>query len=138
MPACKHYRLTPAGMDTANKVGNLRKGFAGDGCSSNFNFQHSSLWLGLRNYVCDYKVNRFSNYLFKARCKTSSCSGNCNQENNSHNRCQSHGILVTVLEMRGNCGEWVWGQELLPIACTSTSNVMMNAKTHQIVCHVHT
>ena len=54
------------------------------------------------------------------------CSGNCNQENNSNNWCLSHGIHVTVLQMIGNCGEWVWGQQLLPIACTCTRDVIMN------------
>ena len=42
------------------------------------------------DYYCDYKANRFPNYLFKARCRTANCNGKCNQENSSHNRCQSH------------------------------------------------
>ena len=79
------------------------------------------------DYVCDYKADRFPNYLFKARCKSSRCSGNCSGEDNRHNMCQSHGIHVTVLQMSGNCGEWVWGQELQPIACTCTNDVLMNA-----------
>ena len=116
-------RFTPAGMDTANRVICAR-------VLQELNAEATSIcntalcgW----DYVCDYKADRFPNYLFKARCRTSSCSGNCNQELNSHNRCQSHGIHVTVLEMKENCEEWVWGQELLPIACTYTSDVTMNA-----------
>ena len=116
-------RFTPAGMDTANRVICARVLQELDAEATSISNTALCGW----DYVCDYKADRFPNYLFKARCKTSSCSGNCNQEISTHNRCQSHGIHVTVLQMIGNCGEWVWGQELLPIACTCTSNVMMNA-----------
>ena len=117
-------RFTPAGMDTANRVICARVLQELDPVATSISNTTHCGW----DYVCDYKADRFPNYLFKARCKTSSCSGNCNQEISTHNRCQSHGIHVTVLQMIGNCGEWVWGQELLPIACTCTSNVvMMNA-----------
>ena len=73
------------------------------------------------NYACDYKADRFPNYLFKARCLSPRCKINCDQGKHSRNRCQSHAIHVTVLEMRGDCEEWHWGQELLPIACTCTT-----------------
>ena len=116
-------RFTPAGMDTANKVVCARVLQQLDAEANSISNTALCGW----DYVCDYKANRFPNYLFKARCRTSRCSGNCNQESNNHNRCQSHGIHVTVLEMGGNCGEWVWGQELLPIACTCMNDVMMNA-----------
>ena len=116
-------RFTPAGMDTANRAICARVLQELDAEATSISNTALCGW----DYVCDYKADRFPNYLFKARCKTSSCSGNCNQEISTHNRCQSHGIHVTVLQMRENCGEWVWGQELLPIACTCTSDVMMNA-----------
>ena len=116
-------RFTPAGMDTANRVICARVLQELDAEATSISNTALCGW----DYVCDYKADRFPNYLFKARCRTSSCSGNCNQENITHNRCLSHGIHVTVLQMIGNCGEWVWGQELLPIACTCTSDVMMNA-----------
>ena len=116
-------RFTPAGMDTANKVVCARVLQQLDAEANTISNTALCGW----DYVCDYKADRFPNYLFKARCRTSRCSGNCNQESNNHNMCQSHGIHVTVLEMGGNCEEWVWGQELLPIACTCTNDVMMNA-----------
>ena len=116
-------RFTPAGMDLANKVVCARILQELDAEANAISNTALCGW----NYYCDYNANRFPNYLFKARCRTLNCNGNCNQENSGHNRCQSHGIHVTVLEMGENCGEWVWGQELLPIACTCTSDVMMNA-----------
>ena len=116
-------RFTPAGMDLANKVVCARILQELDAEANSISNTALCGW----DYYCDYKANRFPNYLFKARCRSPNCNGNCNQENSSHNRCQSHGIHVTVLEMGENCGEWVWGQELLPIACTCTSDVMMNA-----------
>ena len=115
-------RFTPAGMATVNRIVCAR---VLQELDAEANLISSTALCGW-DYVCDYKADRFPNYLFKARCRTSTCNANCNQENNSHSRCQSHGIHVTVLQMR-NCGEWVWGQELLPIACTCTSNAMMNA-----------
>ena len=114
-------RFTPAGMDTANRVVCARVLQELDAEANSISNTALCGW----DYVCDYKADRFPNYLFKARCITPTCNGNCNQENNSHNRCQSHGVHATVLQMR-NCGEWVWGQELLPIACTCTSGAMMN------------
>ena len=114
-------RFTPAGMDTANRVVCARVLQELDAEANSISNTALCGW----DYVCDYKADRFPNYLFKARCRTSTCNGNCNQENNSHNRCQSHGVHATVLQMR-SCGEWVWGQELVPIACTCTSGAMMN------------
>ena len=116
-------RFTPAGMDLANKVVCARTLQELDAEANSISNTALCGW----DYYCDYKANRFPNYLFKARCRSPNCNGNCNQENSSHNRCQSHGIHVTVLEIGENCREWVWGQELLPIACTCTSDVMMNA-----------
>ena len=108
-----HTRLTPAGMETANKVVCAQILHELDAEANVISNTAVCPW----DYICDYKADRFPNYLFKARCKTSMCSGNCSPEDRRHNMCQSHGIHVTVLQMR-NCGEWVWGQELLPIACT--------------------
>ena len=72
------------------------------------------------DYICDYRADQFPNCLFKARCKTATCNCNCHPHNNRHNLCQSHGIHVTVLEMRDNCEERFWGQELLSLACICT------------------
>ena len=108
-------RFTPAGMDTANKVVCAKLLQEMDAEASLFSSTALCAW----DYICDYKADRFPNYLFKARCKTARCNGDCNKD--KHNMCQSHGIHVTVLQMRGNCEEWVWGQELLPIACTCTT-----------------
>ena len=118
-------RFTPAGMDTANKAVCARVLQELDAVAISISNTALCGW----DYVCDYKADRFPNYLFKARCTTPRCNGNCNHENITHNRCLSHGIHVTVLDMRGNCGEWVWGQEFLQITCTCTlsSDVMMNA-----------
>ena len=117
-----HTRLTPAGMETANKVVCAQILYELDAEARVISNTAVCPW----DYICDYKADRYPNYLFKARCKTSMCSGNCSPEDKRHNMCQSHGIHVTVLLMR-NCGEWVWGQELLPIACTCTNDVMMSA-----------
>ena len=117
-----HTQLTPAGMETANKVVCAQILHELDAEASVISNTAVCPW----DYICDYKADRFPNYLFKARCKTSMCSGNCSPEDKRHNMCQSHGIHVTVLQMR-NCGEWVWDQELLPIACTCTNDIMMNA-----------
>ena len=115
-------RFTPAGMETTNKVVCAQILQELDAAASVISNTAVCPW----DYICDYRADRFPHYLFKARCKTSICSGNCSPENNRHNMCQSHGFHVTVLQMR-NCGEWVWGQELLPIACTCTNDVMMSA-----------
>ena len=115
-------RFTPAGMETTNKVICAQILQELDAAASVISNTAVCPW----DYICDYKADRFPHYLFKARCKTSICSGNCSPEDNRHNMCQSHGFHVTVLQMR-NCGEWVWGQELLPIACTCTNDVMMSA-----------
>ena len=118
-------RFTPAGMDTANKI--ICAKILQEMDTEARLFSNTALcgW----DYICDYKADRFPNYLFKARCKTLKCNGNCSRLYNKHNMCQSHGIHVTVLQMRGNCGEWVWGQELLPLACTCTNDVMMKAES---------
>ena len=115
-------RFTPAGMETTNKVICAQILQQLDVAASVISNTAVCPW----DYICDYKADRFPHYLFKARCKTSICSGNCSPEDNRHNMCQSHGFHITVLQMR-NCGEWVWGQELLPIACTCTNDVMMSA-----------
>ena len=116
-------RFTPAGMETTNKVVCAQILQELEATASVISNTAVCPW----DYICDYKAGRYPHYLFKARCKTSVCSGNCSPEDKRHNTCQSHGIHVTVLQMR-NCGEWVWGEELLPIACTCTNDVMMNAK----------
>ena len=116
-----HSRFTPAGMETANKVVCAQILHELDAEARAISNTAVCAW----DYICDYKADRFPNYLFKARRKTSMCSGNCSPEDKRHNMCQSHGIHVTVLQMRGNCEEWVWGQEFLPIACTCTRDVMM-------------
>ena len=115
-------RLTPAGMETANKAICAKILQELDAEASVISNTALCPW----DYICDYKAYRFPNYLFKARCKSSKCSGNCSgQENNRHNMCRSHGIHVTVLQMTRSCEEWVWGQELVPIACTCTDDIMM-------------
>ena len=114
-------RFTPAGMESANKVVCAKILQEMDAVTSSISSTALCGW----DYICDYKPGRFPNYLFKARCKTAKCSSNCSQESNSHNMCQSHGIRITVLEIRGNCEAWVWGQELLPLACTCINNLMM-------------
>ena len=107
-------RFTPAGMETANKIVCAKILQELDDVANEISDTALCGW----DYICDYKAGRMPNYLFKARCRTSRCSNNCSQENNIHNMCQAHGIQVNILQMRGNCGDWVWGQELLPIACT--------------------
>ena len=120
-----HSRFAPAGMELANKVICAKILQEIDEVSSMISKTALCAW----DYACDYRADRFPNYLFKARCKTAICNGNCSPHNNRHNLCQSHGIHVTVLEMRDNCEEWVWGQELLPLACTCTNDVMMKAES---------
>ena len=113
-------RFIPVGMDTANKVvcaQILQELDAKTSAIFNTVLCH---W----DYICDYKVDRYPYYLFKARCKTSMCSGNYNPKFNRHNMCQSHGIFKTILQMR-NCEEWVWDEELLPTACRCASDVTM-------------
>ena len=107
-------RFAPAGMETANKVICAKILQEMDEVASVISNTAVCPWI----YYCDYKADRFPNYLFKARCRTASCSGDCSQEDNIHNTCQAHGIHVTVLQMSGNCGEWALSQEILPIACT--------------------
>ena len=116
-------RFTPAGMETTNKVVCAQILQELDAEASVISNTAVCPW----EYICDYRADRYPHYLLKARCKTSICSGNCSPEDNRHNMCQSHGIHVTVLQIRENCGEWVWGQELLPIACTCTNVIMMSA-----------
>ena len=105
-------RFTPAGMDLANKVVCARMLKEMDAVADLISKTALCGW----DYF-DYKADRFLNYLFKARCTSANCKSNCGPHI-KHNMCQSHGIHVTVLEMRGSCKEWVWGQELLPLACT--------------------
>ena len=107
-------RFASSGMEIANKVVCAKILKEMDEVASVISNTAACPWI----YYCDYKADRFPNYLFKARCRTASCSGDCSQENNIHNTCQAHGIHVTVLRMSGNCEEWAPSQEILPIACT--------------------
>ena len=113
-------KFIPAGMDKANKVVCAKILNEMDKVASSISKTALCGW----DYTCDYKKERYPNYLFKARCVSPKCNENCNQGTNNHNMCQSHGIHVTVLEMRGNCEAWVWGQELLPLACTCLNSLM--------------
>jgi len=76
-------------------------------------------------YICDYKANRFPHYLFHARCTTNKCKGSCNGKHSHSNFCQAHGMHVAVLEKRSDCDDWVWGQEMVKIACTCTNMLLM-------------
>ena len=107
-------RFAPSGMQTANKVICAKILQEMDEVASVISNTAACPWI----YNCDYKADRFPNYLFKARCRTSRCSGDCSQENNIYSGCQSHGIYVTVLQMSGNCGEWLPSQFHLSVACT--------------------
>ena len=123
-----HSRFHPAGMELANKVVCAKILQEIDTEVNLISKTALCAW----DYTCDYRADRFPNYLFKARCKTAKCSSSgcsraSNKLYNKHNMCQSHGIHVTVLQMRDNCEAWVWGQELLPIACTCTNDFMMKA-----------
>ena len=120
-----HSRFAPAGMELANKVICAKILQEIDTEVSLISKTALCAW----DYACNYRADRFPNYLFKARCKTATCNSNCDPNSNRHNMCQSHGIHVTILEMRDNCEEWVWGQELLPLACTCTNDVMMKAES---------
>ena len=114
-----HSRFSPAGMEAANKIvcAKVLQGIDVEvGLSA-------STALCDWDYVCDYRADRFPNYLFKARCKTLRCKGSCSQYNNKHNVCQSSGIHVAILEMRSNCEDWVWGQELIPLTCHCHANM---------------
>ena len=119
-----HSRFTPAGMELASKVICAKLLQEIDKVSDLISKTALCGW----DYACNYEADRFPNYLFKARCKTETCNGNCGPHNR-HNRCKAHGIHVTVLKMRDNCEEWVWGEELLPLACTCTNDVMMKAES---------
>ena len=112
-----HTRLTPAGMETANKVVCAQILHELDAEASVISNTAVCPW----DYICDYKADRYPNYLFKARCKTSMCSGNCSPEDKRHNVCQIHGIQVPILKM-SSCREWGLDEELLPIACTCSNN----------------
>lgn len=115
-------RYIPAGMDLANKVVCAILLQEMDAVASLFSNTAVCPW----DYTCDYKADRYPHYLFKARCKSPKCNIKCNQD--KHSMCQSHGIHVTVLEKRG-CREWVWGQEILPLACTCTNESVMKAES---------
>ena len=121
-----HSRFTPAGiyMELASKVICAKLLQEIDKVSDLISKTALCAW----DYTCNYRADRFPNYLFKARCKTATCNGDCGPHNR-HNMCQSHGIHVSVLEMRDNCEEWVWGEELLQLACTCTNDVMMKAES---------
>ena len=107
-------RFAPSRMQTTNKVICAKILQEMDEVASVISNTAACPWI----YYCDYNADRFPNYLFKARCRTASCSGDCSQEDSIHNTCQAHGIHVTVLHKSGNCGEWAPSQEILPIACT--------------------
>ena len=115
-----HSTLPPAGTEFASNAICAQMLKEIDRVSSSISKTALCGW----DYICDYKEDRFPNYLFKARCKTTTCKGNCGSDNNRLNLCQSHGIYVNILEMRGNCEEWVWDKELLPLACTCTNDVI--------------
>ena len=120
-----HSGFTPACMELTNKVICAKVLQEIDEVSSSISKTALCAW----NYVCDYRADRFPNYLFKARCITTTSNGKCGSHNNIHNMCQSHGIDVTVPEMRDNCEEWVWDEELLLLACTCTNEIMMKAES---------
>ena len=107
-------RFTPAGMDLANKVVCARFLQELDEVANSISNTALCGW----HYHCDYKANRLPNYLFKARCNSHNCKGNCSQGNGHHTGCLSHSVNIAVLEMEGNCGEWKWCTEPFPIACT--------------------
>ena len=117
-------RFVPAGMDLVNKVVCAKILQEMDAEASLFSNTALCPW----DYVCDYDASRYPHYLFKARCKTPKCNVTCSRETNQNHRlCQSHGIHVTILE-KSKCNVWVWGQELLPLACTCTSTEIMTAE----------
>ena len=115
-----HSTLPPAGTEFASKAICAQMLKEIDRVSSSISKTALCAW----DYTCDYREDRFPNYLFKARCKTTTCKGNCGSDNNRHNLCQSHGIHVNILKMRGNCEEWVWDKDFLPLACTCTNDVI--------------
>ena len=124
-----HSRFQPAGMELSNKVVCAQILQEIDAEVSLISKTALCAW----DYTCDYRADRLLNYLFKARYKTAKCSSSsCSKASNKlyskHNMCQSHGIHVTVLQMRDNCKAWVWGQEFLPIACPCTNEFMMKVR----------
>ena len=114
-------RFIPAGMELVNKVVCAKLLQEMDAEASLFSSTALCAW----DYVCDYEADRYPHYLFKARCKTSKCNVACSHD--KHHMCQSHGIHVTILEKR-QCKEWVWGQDLLPLACTCTTEDIVQAE----------
>ena len=114
-------RFIPAGMDLVNKVVCAKILQEMDAEASLFSSTALCAW----DYVCNYEENRYPHYLFKARCRTSKCNVACSQD--KHHMCQAHGIHVTILERR-QCREWVWGQDLLTLACTCTSEEIVQAE----------
>ena len=115
-------RLIPANMDLANKVVCARILQELDAEAESILMTPLCGW----DYVCHYKADRFPNYLFKARCLSSRCNINCGQGQHTRNLCQTYGIRVTVLEMKGNCEEWHWNREFLPTACICTKIETIN------------
>ena len=120
-PAIDHSRYTPTDMPTKSKV--ICSKLLAEMDSESRLFSKTALceW----EYTCDYKADRFPHYLFHARCTTDRCKGNCNGEHSHSNFCQAHGIHVAVLEKRSDCDDWVWGQEMLKLACTCTNKLLM-------------
>ena len=74
-------RFTPAGMETVNKIICAQILQELDTEANVISNTALCPW----DYICDYRAGRFPNYLLKARCKTSMCSGNCSPENDRHN-----------------------------------------------------
>ena len=112
-------RFKPAGMETANKV------ICAKILKEMDNVVHaiSSTALCPWDYDCDYKANRFPNYLFNARCLKPSCSdANCSRRNSRKSICNEHTIFVNVYKMEGNCSSWTWVEEALTLACTCSNS----------------
>jgi len=76
-------------------------------------------------YICDYRANRFPHHLFHARCTTYKFKGNCSGQHSGSNFCQAHRIQAPILEKRSDCDDWVWGQEILKLACTCNYKLLM-------------
>ena len=111
-------RFTPAGMETANRAICAKILQELDTEANLISKTALCAW----DYYCDYRADRFPSYIFKARCRTKMYNGNCSQNNNGHGRCISHAKNMNVLEMRGSCGEWGLGYEVVQVACTCTSS----------------
>jgi len=116
-------KFIPAGMDLANKVICAKMLQEMDTVVSHISTTALCPW----NYTCDYKANRFPNYLIKAKCLHDRCRDvTCSQYYDRHSMCQSHSITVNVLRMRDNCESWDVDEEFIPLACTCTNDVVSN------------